>query len=528
MICVDGLHSLTPPSPSGRGKGEGASRNNQSSVARLCCLGLVFVLMVTHPAFAVEVPPAGGMVTVQPLTGPASQTNQPTQASDTTALPTLTLEAVWQQVEANHPELAQAVLKQRIAQANLLEKQGAFDPSLTADPFYQRYNSSSKRGTEGEGFGASTAAEMLTRYGAKVSVGAAWNRNDVKSPASATGNAGTYSVGLDIPLLRGARINEKALAEKAAAIKIPLTGADVQAKRLELLTKASKGYWDWWAAHQKTLVGQEVLTLAQQRRAQVVALARAGDVPTIDIAETDLAIQQRQGALAGYQQEAAAAGLELARYLWVSPDKAADPPQASQVPTLATVPTLPDEAELAQQMTQAIEGLPQFAQLRFQKELVALDKALAENLRLPGLNVYVKPGIDIGKQSVGPVLTAGISLFVPLRNRTAEGKLAAARWSLAQLDSVGTQQVQTLVVGVGQAMVAARQALAQWEAARQEVAFAQTLESGERQRYQLGDSTLFLLNTREQASATARLKVIEAEKNYRSSLTQLSVLLKTN
>jgi outer membrane protein TolC len=48
----------------------------------------------------------------------------------------------------------------------------------------------------------------------------------------------------------------------------------------------------------------------------------------------------------------------------------------------------------------------------------------------------------------------------------------------------------------------------------QEVELAQRLEEGERIKFQLGDSTLFLVNQRERATAEARLKLIEIQAEY--------------
>ena len=138
----------------------------------------------------------------------------------------LTLEAVLLQVQQNHPKLRGAELERRMAAAKRLEKQGAFDPAIVMDDDTQRYNSYPTRGEAKFESLNDVSVGMLTRYGAKFSASSNYHYGDVKSPASGTGAAGSHFLGLNVPLLRNARINEKAAAERKALIGEPLADAE--------------------------------------------------------------------------------------------------------------------------------------------------------------------------------------------------------------------------------------------------------------------------------------------------------------
>ena len=56
------------------------------------------------------------------------------------------------------------------------------------------------------------------------------------------------------------------------------------------------------------------------------------------------------------------------------------------------------------------------------------------------------------------------------------------------------------------------------DAARQEVRLARDLERLERTRFELGDSTLFFVNLREQATAEAALREIDALADYHKAM----------
>lgn len=128
----------------------------------------------------------------------------------------LTLEKVLDQVRKNHPKLFSADLERRIAGAKLLEKQGAFDPGISLESDYLRYNDFSKRGKVSKTFDNDLSFNWLTRSGLKVTTGGRYNTGDVKPPLYPTGDSGEYYIGAKLPLLRGFRINDKVAAEMQA------------------------------------------------------------------------------------------------------------------------------------------------------------------------------------------------------------------------------------------------------------------------------------------------------------------------
>jgi outer membrane protein TolC len=77
------------------------------------------------------------------------------------------------------------------------------------------------------------------------------------------------------------------------------------------------------------------------------------------------------------------------------------------------------------------------------------------------------------------------------------------------------QRISTEVLD---ALSAINTAYGRYQAAEQEVVLAQRLEEGERTRFQLGDSTLFLVNQRERATAEARSKLIEIQAEYEQAV----------
>jgi outer membrane protein TolC len=115
-------------------------------------------------------------------------------------------------------------------------------------------------------------------------------------------------------------------------------------------------------------------------------------------------------------------------------------------------------------------------------------------------------------------MKAGISLGLPLRQRTAVGRIQEAELKLEKLSLDLQLERQRVLTEVDDSVSAVRQTYQRYVAAMQELELARRLEQGERERFSLGDSTLFLVNQRERATAEAAVKVIALRAEYEQSL----------
>ncbi|MEB3286033.1 MAG: TolC family protein [Vampirovibrionales bacterium] len=433
-----------------------------------------------------------------------------------TSLP-LSLEDVLLQVQKNHPKLRGAELERRMASAKLLEKQGAFDPAITFENDTQRYNSYPKRGQEKFENLNDVSIGVLTRYGAKISATSNFHYGDVKSPASGTGNTGSHFLGLHLPLLRGARINEKSASEQRAIIGEPLANAEYNQFRLTLLLKASDNYWNWVASKQKADINQGLLRLAQIRARQIQERAKSGDLPVIDSVEANQEVQRRQEALFKSQREFQKSSISIANYLWDNTSSQLIRPVAEQAPDTMSQPKDLKEDEIQEAKMLALKNRPELAQLELLKDMTDIDLDLARNQLLPIVDLYAGPGIDTGAGSIGPLFKAGISVAVPLRNRTARGQVEQAKLKLQKLDLYQKALLQQVLLEVEDTASELKMTYQRYESAREAYQLAKQLEEGERTRFELGDSTLFLVNQRERSTAEAFIKMVEIQAEYQQA-----------
>jgi outer membrane protein TolC len=425
---------------------------------------------------------------------------------------------VLDRVELYYPKLAGVEVERRISRAKRLEKQGAFDPSVNAYSDLIRFNSTSKRGDAKLGTDNELTLDFLTRSGVKVSTGARLNLGDIKSPGSPTGDAGQYFIGLKVPLLRGFMLNDKSAAERQALLGEPLADADFFYNRLQILLNASASYWDWVANKRKVDVAQNILNIAKFRADTVQERVRAGDLPSIDAVEANQEVMRRQGALVKAQRDLQKATFKLSLYLWEANRTPSPLPPPEQVPSEWRLPVPFSGEEVRLGYLLAGERRPELRAIAIERKINQVDFDLARNMALPALDLSVEPGYDAGGGGIGPTIKAAVGVSVPLRQRAARGRAEQAKLKIEKLNLEEQQTRQEIAVEVTDAVSAINTAYERFEAAQREVQLAREMEQGERIRFNLGDSTLFLVNQRERATAEAEFKLIEVQADYEQAV----------
>ncbi|MBS1808423.1 MAG: TolC family protein [Acidobacteria bacterium] len=466
---------------------------------------------------------------INPLPMSANGTQSGRKAGDgqipptnTVQLPTLALDDVLRIVTENHPKLRGADVQRRIATEKRIEKQGAFDPVFTTGTDFLRFNSEfdtkTLRGKPATSRLADAGVEFLTRYGLKVAAGTRYHFGKIKAPLAPTGSGGEYFIEFKMPLLRGARINEKSAAEKQALLGEPLAETEYEQTRLGLILKAAESYWEWVAAKRKLDVARDLLTLAEFRAKAVRDRVAAGDLPAIDATEADLEVQRRQGGLTKAERDLQKAAFKLSLFLWTPDGQQVLSPEPSQVPTRQPNPIPFTDQQLQEGRQLAQQRRPELKALNINRQITQVDLDLARNQRLPAVDFTFSPGRDVGTGAIGNTVKAGLSFTLPLRQRTADGRIGQASYKIQKIELDTLSEAQRISTEIMDAVSAINTTYERYRAAEQEVALALQLEEGERTKFQLGDSTLFLVNQRERSTAEARMKLIEIQAEYEQAV----------
>lgn len=135
-------------------------------------------------------------------------------------------------------------------------------------------------------------------------------------------------------------------------------------------------------------------------------------------------------------------------------------------------------------------------------------------------------------RSDAPNYSVGLTISLPIGNKTAEANLASARISKQRLEAQIRSIEQSILAEVRNAVQAVETARQRVRAARVARENAEIQLEGERKLFEVGRSTTFLLFQRENALVNAKNTEIRAETDYRKALADLqkatSTILQAN
>jgi cobalt-zinc-cadmium efflux system outer membrane protein len=427
----------------------------------------------------------------------------------------LTPHDVLRAVDRALPLIEQARRDVDAAAGDLVSARGAFDLSLSA----------TGRRLDGE-YGNSRLTTMLeqplTTWGATAYGGYRAGRGtfaDYDGKAETTGS-GEILAGLEVPLLRGRAIDGRRAGTATAELGVERASRQLDAVRLGHLTAALSSYWDWVAAGRQLAVARALLTLAEVRDTQLVDAVALGQIAAIERTDNLRAIFQRRSALASAQRLFEQAAIDLSLY-YRGADGAPVRPSLDRLPPLPTAAAgaEPDEAA---EVAGALARRPDVQARRLSRDRQRVELRFAENTQLPTLDFFSEVGRE-RRESIkgGNSLEVGLTFSLPVQRRKAIGQTLKAQAALSRAD-LDLRWVEDQVrAEVQDALSAVRAAAAIRDAVSDEVEVARELERLERDRFDLGDSTQFLVNLRELAAADAAVRDIRAHTDYEKALARL-------
>lgn len=420
-------------------------------------------------------------------------------------------------VASYHPVARQGRLLN--VQAEALERlaRGGFDPKLYGDWDQKNFKES-----EYFAFGEA-GVKIPTWYG--IELKGAYAVADVdalyQNAERTVPDVGQAILGIKVPLGRNLIIDERRAALEQAKIMADANRAEQQGMVNDLLLEAAKAYWEWSVAFNQLIVFDRALVITVERFEGIRESFLAGDLPAIDTLETMIQVQVREfdynNALIEYRN----ATLKLSNFLWT---EAGEPLEVTdELRPLLLEELSPDPLpNTRQQLWQdALQIHPDLLKYRFKLQQYDVDRRLALEQLKPrldfeynflgeGTNFLPGPTTDNGiTQLVGQNYKWGVRFDFPVFLRKERGKLQLTRIKIQ--DTEYTLQRKQLEVEnkINNYYNEQDNFIAQIELYEGAVQNYNTLLEAEYIKFDLGESSIFLVNSREQKLIEAQLKLIE-------------------
>jgi outer membrane protein TolC len=415
-------------------------------------------------------------------------------------------------VKRYHPIVKQANLTVSIGQANLMRSRGGFDPKVEIDydrkqfkdtEYYDRLN---------------TTFKIPTWFGVELKGNFQRNEGEYLDNSETLPEDGLYSAGVAMALGQGLWINERMATLKRARFFLEQSKADRDILVNQILYEASRAYFDWLLAYNEQQLYLNFLQNAEIRFKGIKSSALAGDIAAIDTVEAKIVVQDRSLGLEQAKVRYMKSSLTLSNFLWLGENTPVEL-QSNMKPDTNLKDDIDSTLEIMGISLDsfALENHPKIKSLGFKIRGLQVDKNLMANKLLPTIDLeynFLTETPDRINSFETFNYKGGLRFVYPLFLRKERGDLKLARYQLqdAQYDFDNTKiAIKNKILAIYNELESFTQ---QNQMIEDIVENYETLLAAEERKYSFGESSLFLINTRENRLIDAELKQLDIEYKF--------------
>jgi outer membrane protein TolC len=471
-------------------------------------------------AMATQLPPPAEEMPVPPGQPPPSTRANfneiPADNIDNRDQP-LTLSDVLESVLRHYPLLLATEQERGVASGGLTSAMGAFDTRLTgmgsslAPSTYENYISD---------FGME---QLLTQRGISVFGGyrTGYGTFPTYKLHNKTAAGGEFRGGVSVPLARNRDIDTARAGRAQAQLNVALAEPAIARSRLDYMRAAAHAYWMWAGSGEQRIATESLVKLATDRDQFLAARVERGATANIERIDNQKNIAIREGMAVKADRAVQQAAIDLSLYyrdetgrpLLVGPRRFRRLPE----------PIEPSPSLYYESLSRALDRRPEFRKLSLEREKLLVERRLAANETLPGLDAEVAANQDLGfgkSPLSGPeglnrqVLSATLIFQVPAQRRGARGRLQALASKITQIDEQLRYLEDHVKAEVQDAYSKLERAYAFHEKTLEMVVLSDTVAKAEREQFRLGRSDILRIALREQAKFDADLFEIVARQQF--------------
>lgn len=432
--------------------------------------------------------------------------------SSVTAASPLTLDRVLDSAQTHFPGII-AQQANRLAAGQRPEiARGAFDPVVSNNSYAR---------TSGFWNGRINDTQVSKRIGvanARVYSGYRLSRGDfpIYEDILFTNSGGEVKAGIEFSLLRDRAIDPERLALVTSEIEVNTADLGVMLTRFDVQRRATRSYKRWLAAGFRLEVYRNLLQIAEQRDVAINQRIAHGDAAPILLVENQRNLIRRRELVNQAEQLLAEAAQAMSLY-WR--DAVGTPIVAApdQLPPEWTVPNPVNISDLETVIEAAIALRPDLLTIDNDIEIQRQQLALERNRLAPKLDVGVEVSNDFGggsptREGTDTILSLNFEVPIGLRRQKASVRAAEARLSeLRQQRRLISDEIRVAVL---QLLTQLKNYHLAIDLAIQAQEQNRLLEVAERKLFEEGASDFFLLNLREENTAEAQIRRINAKEQF--------------
>ena len=417
-----------------------------------------------------------------------------------------------------HPLIQKANNLALVGNGEVLKALGSFDPTISSNVNQKTFNGKEYYWT------SNTTLKIPTWFGTNLKAGYEANRGEYVENDQKTPGSGLWYAGVEIPLMQGFLYNERQFQLQQAQNLQQMSVAERQLAVNDLLLDAFSTYWTWTEAYKKLMIAKEGFVLAEARFKAAKEQVEVGENAPIDTVEALILLENRTVENKSAQTQFQNATLLLQTFLWGEDNQLVSIP-VNVIPQLAN--TNPEVGILN---ANDIDSLPSIQLAAYKVDQIALDVKWKKEQLKPSINANYNllnqpsGNLEISQFSMQNY-KFGVTAYVPLFLRKERGgvKLAKLKMENAGLDLLAKkreydQKIKNLSneIELQTANIVIQKRI---------VAHTRTLRTAELDKFQAGESSLFMINSREQTYLSSENKLVELEIKLEVSRLKMKWLL---
>jgi outer membrane protein TolC len=426
-------------------------------------------------------------------------------------------------VKQYHPLAFKYRLQNKIAEAEVSSARGNFDPVLAAKD--------GSKTIDGENYYQETnvGIDIPTWYG--LSLSGSYNNIEGQRLNNSDTKGGLYQFGLTVPLAKGLIFDQRRALLEQAKFARQMTAAEQQLLTNELFRDAENSYWQWVRYHEVYTLQTKAVEINHRRVEMIKKTYEFGEQAAIDTVEALSQLRsfelQQQEAYLQYVK----ATLELSLFLWkdnLQPYEITQPIVPGD--NLSSSEAYESYSSLIEQLnSQDINSHLSLIYYQQKENFLATERRLKFQSLLPKLdftyNFLNKEGYS---SKYFPLFQNnyqyGLKLEIPifLRQARADYRIAKMKITQNQIDvSYKQQELNAKILTYANEVLNYRQ---QIDIADKNRNNYERLLQGEEAKYGNGESSLFLINSRENKLIEAQQKIIDLRLKFLKGFNELKFL----
>lgn len=415
-------------------------------------------------------------------------------------------------VKQFHPLVKQAGLVLTEGQAGVLRARGGFDPKLVAD--YERKDFKNLEYYDL----LDTKLKIPTWYGVELKAGYERNEGVFLNDQNFLPDDGLFAAGISVDVGQGFWINERMATLRKAKFFRQQTLEDRDLLLNQVIYDASLAYFNWLQAYQDAITIEQFVANATLRYNGILKNVEVGENAQIDATEALISLQDRQLSFEQAKVSLFNAGMVLSNFLWLDNDTPLEL-EENVIPNLEIISEVDISLQIAGQSleTFTVANHPKLQSLNLKLEQLEVDQSLKANKLLPKLKLeynFLTETPDIGNSFLANQYKGGVNFSFPLFLRKERGDLKLSKLKVrnTELDLITTElDIQNNVKAIYQEL---ESYTIQNTLIGDIVTNHQVLLTGEERKFEVGESSIFLVNSRERSLIDSYLKQNKLQNSF--------------